>query len=457
MQNNFNFIPSETEGIFFSGILGCSLSSLALISKLKGYKVSGSDSGDSPEVMKKLTENGIKVYPCHAAENLVGFDTLVYSAAISEKCPEIKYARENGMKIFTRSEFLGRIISEYGEKIGVSGTHGKSTVSGMITEIFLAEGRDVTALIGAQSVSLDGGYRLGSGDTVIYEACEYKRSFLDFLPSTSVVLNIEKEHVDCYPSLLDAATAYREFVKNAEACVLNFDDAGCRDLGNTLNEKEIMYFSLSEKRAEVYAENICEKNGIYSFDVFFVGNKLCSVRLSVPGIHNVKNALAATATAILSGVSAEGIEKGLSRFKGMKRRFEYVGACGGAAVFDDYAHHPTEIKATLDSARRLGYKKIICAFQPHTYSRTAAFFNEFAEAFRGADEVIFTDIYAAREENIYGVSGKMLADATENGVYISDFGEVERYLRERAEAGTLIITLGAGRLNEVAGALTGKI
>ncbi len=335
MQNGFSFIPSETEGIFFSGILGCSLSSLALISKLRGYKVSGSDSGNSPEILKRLTENGINVYTCQAAENLMGFDTLVYSAAVSEDSPEIKYAKEAGMKIFTRSEFLGGIISEYSEKIGVSGTHGKSTASGMLAEIFLAEGRDVTALIGAESASLGGGFHLGGGDTVIYEACEYKRSFLDFLPSLAVVLNIEKEHVDCYPTLCDAADAYREFVKSADACVLNYDDAGCRSLGSRLNGKELLYFSLSEKRAEVYAENICEKNGIYSFDVFFVGNRLFSVKLSVPGIHNVKNALAATATAILSGVSAEGIEKGLSRFTGMKRRFEYVGTCGGAAVYDD--------------------------------------------------------------------------------------------------------------------------
>ncbi len=456
MQNKFSFIPSKTEGIFFSGILGCSLSSLALISKLKGYKVSGSDSGDSPEIMKKLTENGIRVYSSQSAENLAGFDTLVYSSAVSESCPEIKYARENGMKIFTRSEFLGGIISEYCEKIGISGTHGKSTVSGMLTDIFLAEERDVTSLIGAESASLNGGYRLGNGDTVIYEACEYRRSFLDFLPSTAVVLNIEREHVDCYPTLLDAACAYREFVKSAASCVLNYDDAGCQRLGKTLHNKEIMYFSLSDRRAEVYAENICEKNGFYSFDLIFVGNKLCSVTLSVPGLHNVKNAIAATAAAILSGVSAEGIEKGLRSFSGMKRRFEYVGKCGGAAVYDDYAHHPTEIKATLDSARRLGYKKVICAFQPHTYSRTAALFDGFAEAFSGADEVIFTDIYAAREKNTYGVSSKTLADATENGVYISDFADVERYLRERAEAGTLIITLGAGRLNEVARALTGK-
>ncbi len=446
-------MSSETKGIFFSGILGCSLSSLAFISKQRGYNVMGSDSGENPEMMKKLTDEGIKVYTSQTAENLVGSDVLVYSAAVSEDCPEIRYAKENGMKIFTRAEFLGGVISEYGEKIGISGTHGKSTVSGMITDIFLAEKRDVTALIGAESVSLNGNFRLGRGDTVIYEACEYKRSFLDFPPSLAVVLNIEKEHVDCYSTVSDATEAYFDFVKNAEKCVLNYDDAECRRLGERLHGMEMLYFSLLEKSADVHAENICEKDGFYSFDVIFVGNKLFSVKLSVPGIHNVKNALAAIAAAILSGVSAEAMERGLCRFSGMKRRFEYVGTCGGAAVYDDYAHHPTEIKATLESAARMGFRKIICAFQPHTYSRTAAFFNEFTEAFGGVEEVIFTDVYAAREENVYGVSGEMLAKATENGIYISDFGEVERYLRKKADKGTVIITLGAGRLNEVARAL----
>lgn len=446
-------MPSKIKGIFFSGILGCSLSSLAVISRLKGYNVSGSDSGENAETLKKLTEIGIKVYPSQNEENVIGFDVLVYSAAVSEDSPEIRYAKKIGMKIFTRAEFLGCIISEYSEKIGVSGTHGKSTVSGMLADIFLAEKRDVTALIGAESVSLDGNFRLGRGDTVIYEACEYKRSFLEFPPSLAVVLNIEKEHVDCYSTVSDATEAYFNFIKNAEKCVLNYDDTECRRLGERICEKEILYFSLSEKSADVHAENICEKNGFYSFDVIFVGNKLFSVKLSVPGIHNVKNSLAAIAASILSGVSANGMETGLRRFSGMKRRFEYVGTCCGASVYDDYAHHPTEIKATLEGARCMGFKKIICAFQPHTYSRTAAFFNEFAEAFYGVDEVIFTDIYAAREKNVYGVSSEMLARVTENGIYISDFGELERYLREKAESGTLILTLGAGRLNEAARAL----
>ena len=224
MENRFGFISPETENLYFSGILGASLSSLALISRLKGYTVSGSDTGSDEEIMKKLKENKIKVNKTQIGKNVEGFDAFIYSAAISEDNPEFTYAKNIGIPMFTRSEFLGGIISEYKNKIGICGTHGKSTVSGMITEIFLFDRRDVTSLIGAKSVNLDSAFRLGNGDTVIYEACEYKRSFLDFLPTISVVLNIEKEHIDCYPTLSDSILAYMSFVKKSECCILNLDN-----------------------------------------------------------------------------------------------------------------------------------------------------------------------------------------------------------------------------------------
>lgn len=457
MHKVFDFLSPGTGRIYFSGILGASLSSLALLCRDRGYKVGGSDTGKNGELIKKLEKNGINVFSCQSSENIEGYDVLVYSAAIPNDSPELSAARKKGLKIFSRSEFLGYIISEYRCKIGVSGTHGKSTVSGMITDVFLAENRDVTALIGAESVSLGGSLRIGNDDTVIYEACEYKRSFLDFPPLHAVVLNIETEHTDCYPTLSDAVEAYGEFIKNAKKCVLSYDDKGCRMLQSNISGKEMLLFSIHDKKADLYAENICCENGFYSFDTVYKDKKLFSVNLRVPGIHNVKNALAATAAALLSGVSHEAIKSGLEKFSGMRRRFEYIGECRGASVYDDYAHHPTEIRCTLDGAKKLGFEKIICAFQSHTYSRTAAFFKEFTEVFAEADEVIFTDIFAAREKNIYGVSGKALADATENGRYISDFGELTDYLRGKASPGTLIITMGAGRLNEVARSLTLKI
>lgn len=456
MRNKFAFLPENAERIYFSGILGVSLSTLALIAAERGYTVLGSDIGDSPETLKRLTESGIKVYPTQSAENVRGFDVFVYSAAISENDPELEYARSAGMQVLTRAELLGSLISEYTNRIGISGTHGKSTVSGMLTEIFLTEKRDITALIGAESIDLCGSFRIGSGDTAVYEACEYKRSFLRFPPTLAVVLNIEREHTDCYPELSDAIEAYASFAESARAAVLCLDDEGCRMLGRALSAPKVLYYSLESSEAELYAENICCTGGYYSFDAVFKGKRLFSARLKVPGIHNVKNALAAAGAAYLSGVDPRMIGEGLSRFSGMKRRLEYIGECRGAAVYDDYAHHPTEIRASLECARTLGFKKIICAFQPHTYSRTAAFFKEFTEAFSAADTVVFTDIFAAREENTCGVSGRALAEATENGIYISALGEIKEYLEKRAEPGTLIITMGAGRLNAVAKALTAK-
>ena len=452
MQNRLNFISPRISKIYFSGVLGASLSSLALIAQKKGYTVSGSDTGENEKMREKFRKKGITVHKEHVAENVKGYEALVYSAAIPSDSPEIVEARKRGAKILTRAEFLGGIISEYKHRIGVSGTHGKSTVSGMLSEIFLKDGRDVTALIGAESKSFDGNYRLGESDTVIYEACEYKRSFLDFPPSLAVVTNIEREHVDCYPTLSEALSAYREFVKKADTCVLNYGDEGCRRLGELFDGKKIFY-SLDEKNADVYAENIRQVKGNYSFDLFFSKEKHVPVTLSVPGKHNVMNALAAASAALCYGVSSDAVKRGLEGFRGMKRRMEYVGSYNGADVYDDYAHHPTEIKAALDGVKNFGYKNIICVFQPHTYSRTAAFFEDFTQAFSVADEVIFADVFAAREENVYGVSSEALAKATKNGKYISDFSDIENYLRQRANDGVLILTLGAGRLNEVAAML----
>ncbi len=456
MQNKFDFLSEGAEKIYFSGILGSSLSSLARLTAKRGYTVAGSDSGESTETARRLTESGITVYSHQTAENPSGFDALVYSSAVPDTCPELVYARKTGMKIFTRAEFLGHIIKEYRHRIGVSGTHGKSTASGMLAEAFSAGKRDITALIGADGENFPGGLRTGNGDTVIYEACEYKRSFLSLSPSLAVVLNVEREHTDCYPELSDAVTAYAEFAESASVAVLNYDDYGCQTLGKCLKNPKKAWFSVTNPNAELYAENICCADGFYSFNVCIKGEEPFSVCLRVPGIHNVQNALAAAGAAYFSGVSAEKIREGLMRFSGMRRRLEYIGECRGAAVYDDYAHHPTEIRSSLDCVRKFGFKKVICAFQPHTYSRTAAFFNEFAEALGKADEAVITDIFAARESDSLGMSGRRLAEAVKNGVYISDFGEITEYLYGKACPETLIITMGAGRLNTVAKELTAK-
>ncbi|MBQ7332920.1 MAG: UDP-N-acetylmuramate--L-alanine ligase, partial [Clostridia bacterium] len=313
-----------------------------------------------------------------------------------------------------------------------------------------------TLLAGARSVKSNSAFRIGEGDTLVCEACEYNRSFLDIKPTVAVILNIEKEHTDTYPKLSNAEDAYIEFAKSSTYCVLNYDCSSCRRIGKRLQAYgvKIKYFSMYNENTDAYCSNYKITTGRASFDIIMKTHIVQDIKLSVVGSHNAANALASALAASLCNASAASIQDALSGFKGIKRRFEYVGSVKGADVYDDYAHHPTEIKATLKAASTLGYERIFCAFQPHTYSRTSEFFSEFASAFDCCDEVIFSDIYAAREKNIYGVSSKALAASAKNGIYIKDFSEIQKYLFEKAKKGTLIITMGAGRMNEVAYALT---
>ncbi len=434
--------------IFFSGICGISLSSLAIIASESGKRVRGSDTGCNQEALRELGMHGIEVVPYHSADNLGDCGEFVYTAAISADNPELLQARRLGIPVYSRAEYLGKLISGYSERIGVSGTHGKSTVCGMISEIFSKCGLDCTSLIGARTVSDGKAYRVGTSDTVIFEACEYKRSFLSLDPTTAVVLNIEKDHTDCYGTVGEAVEAFGEYIKNAKRCVLSFDDKNVRQISE--NALSPFYFSLSDHEADMYAENISESGGFYTFDGFIGGKKKFTLTLSVPGLHNVRNALAAMSAAYICGLDINMAAAALSGFCGMKRRFEYIGSCRGAKVYDDYAHHPTEIKSALRAARGMGFKEVVCAFQPHTYSRTAALYDEFLTAFSDADKVVLAEIFAARETNELGISSKALADGIPNAVYIPDFKEIERYMRSLAKPGTLLITMGAGELDSVA-------
>lgn len=442
---------SLTKNIFFSGICGISMSSLAVIAAESGHSVRGSDTGCNSEAMDELRRHGIEVIPYHSAESIdSSCDEFVYTAAISADNPELAEARRRGIPCCTRAEYLGRLISGYSERIGVSGTHGKSTVCGMISTVFSGCGVDCTSLIGARTVSEGRAYRIGRSSTVIFEACEYKRSFLSLDPTVALVLNIEKDHTDCYGNIEDAVQAYGKYIKNARRCVLSYDDKNVSLIRNNAGVESPFLFSLSDPCADMHAENISERGGFYTFDGFIGKEKAFTLTLSVPGLHNVKNALAALSAAYVCGLDINRAAAALSRFRGMKRRFEYIGNCGGAQVYDDYAHHPTEIKSALKAARGMGFDKVICAFQPHTYSRTAALYDEFLTAFSDADKVIFAEIFAAREKNDLGISSKSLAEGIPNAVYIPDFSDIERYMRSLAEPGTLLLTMGAGELDTVA-------
>lgn len=433
---------------------------LALLIKKQGFSVSGSDMSPKEETVNICKKNSITLYRCHKAENLPSCGAFVYSAAIADDNEELKMAKQNGLEILTRSQLLGRITDNFGYSVALAGTHGKSTSTNMLYSVFRANGLSPSLLAGAKAVNTEEPSVLGDDDILIYEACEYKRSFLDTKPKTAVILNIEREHTDVYPTLSCASEAFFKFLSECKNVILNADCNVCKSLAKKAERLGISVytFSASQKESTLYAENITNTNGRYSFDAVLNGKTVIkNVKLSVFGIHNIYNALAVTLAAFVSKINDfEKIKTGIESFGGIKRRFEYIGSVNGADVYDDYAHHPTEIKATLKAAKSLGYEKIICAFQPHTYSRTKEFFYDFSEAFDECDEVIITDIFAAREKNIYKINAPMLASNIKNGKYISKKDDICKYLRLSAHPKTLILTMGAGELDEVARKLCEK-
>jgi len=451
MNKNTLFEQKNIKKIFFGGIYGASVSGLSIFCKELGYEVEGSDVSDPPEMQDLLESFGINVIPSQTAKNLIGADAYVYTHALSEDNPELTEAKRLGIPVLSRSELLGRIIAAFPKSIGVCGTHGKSTVSAMTAQIFSRFDKGTAAFIGARGAELPP-FTNGIGTTAVFEACEYKRAFLDMTPTVAAVLNIEKEHTDTYPLLSDALEAYTEFASRAKTAVLCSDCKSCLKIAPYM--QKTYFYSLCDRKSDMYGENITENKGFYSFDAVFRGKKLFRADLKVPGEHNVSNALCAALLAYTEGADAEDIKAGLEGFHGIKRRFEYIGKCGESPVFDDYAHHPSEIKCTVKTAKALGYKRIVCAFQPHTYSRTKAHFDEFAKALSEFDETIIADIYAAREANVFGVTSEMLAQRIKYGIYISDLEKIAEHLKSLSSPDTLIITLGAGRMDTVAKKIT---
>ena len=453
MSDNFGFLCGK-KSIFFCGIGGASMSGLAAICSLNGFSVSGSDCDISSDTLSFLQSYGIRVFTSHSAENIAGSDAFVYTAAVNDSNPELRQAGICGIPVYTRSRFLGCLADCFPHSIAVAGTHGKSTVTHMTGKIFKDSSVSSALLAGAADKDSGLSFRNGGG-CLIFEACEFNRSFLDFHPETSVILNIEKEHTDTYPTLRSAEDGFGQFAAQSKTCIVNLDCYNSSSIIPFIQNRgvRILTFSLTDKNADAFATETDEKRGLFSFTGCIKQQLPFRCSLSVPGIHNVSNALAAALCASVYGIKSEIISSSLSGFTGLKRRFEYIGNYAGADIYDDYAHHPTEIRATLKTARSLGYKRIICAFQPHTYSRTYSLFRDFTAAFTDCDLVIFADIFPAREVNIYGVSSEMLAASTENAIYIPSFEGIYRFLAENAEKDTMILTMGAGKLNRVSYAL----
>ena len=374
----------------------------------------------------------------------MGADWVVRTAAVHDSNPEIAAALGSGIPVFERAQAWGAIMQDYKNALCISGTHGKTTTTSMCTHIFMAAQADPTVMIGGTLPLLEACHRVGHGDTIILESCEYCDSFLSFFPTVAVILNVEADHLDYFKDLADVEKSFRAFADKVPENGLIV--ANCED-GNTMytlrgEERPVLTFGV--ERGDVHAEHLAMDHGFGSFDVMYRGEKYAHLDLSVPGLHNVKNALAAAAAAIALGVPGRAVEDGMRDFRLPGRRFEYKGMYNGAELCDDYAHHPGELATLFDTAKALGYRRVVCAFQPHTYSRTHELFDDFVEVLRRPDVVLLAEIFAAREDNDIGISSADLAAKVPGSVFCPTLGDVTAKLREIAQPGDLLLTAGAG-------------
>ena len=429
--------------VHLSGIGGVSMCPLAEVLHGMGLQVQGSDMSDSATV-KHLRSLGIPVHVGHVAQDIQGAEFLIRTAAIHDDNPEIAAARAHGIPVFERAEAWGAIMQQYENALCIAGTHGKTTTTSMATHIFMAAEKDPTVMIGGTLPMLHSGYRVGRGDTIILESCEYCNSFLHFFPTVAVILNVEADHLDFFKDLADVEHSFRAFAQLVPPeghVVANADDPGVRE---ALEGIDHFSFGLEAPEADCRGVNLRWDHGLPSFDVVIRGQVYTHLDLQVGGKHNVYNALAAASAAYLLGIPGGAVKAGLEAFTGAGRRFEYKGEYNGAKVYDDYAHHPGELHALLDMARSLGYGRIVCAFQPHTYSRTKALFDEFVQELRRPDVVILAEIYAAREKNTIGITSADLAREIPGAICCPTLEAVTDALAQAARPGDLILTVGAG-------------
>ncbi len=438
------------------GIGGVSMSALGDLLFREGLDITGSDSNESETVIS-LRSRGIKVTIGHFAENVSGAQFVVRTAAVHDDNPEIVAARAAGIPVFERTQAWGAIMLAYKNAICIAGTHGKTTTTSMVTHILMAAQKDPTVMIGGTLPLLKSGYRVGEGDTIVMESCEYYNSFLSFTPTVAVILNVDEDHLDFFKDIEDIKDSFTKFAMNVPEggwVIANADDANAMDCVSRVTGRKILTFAI-DKDADVKAVNVnIAKTS--RFDILFHGELYGHFALNVTGRHNVYDATAAIAASIVSGISAEKTAEGLKNFFGAGRRVEYKGKCGGAEVYDDYAHHPNELRATLSAVKEMGFKRIICAFQPHTYSRTKALFNDFVSALMLPDKVFLAEIYAAREKNTIGISSADIAAKIDGAEFCESFEKLEQRLREEAREGDIILTVGAGDIYKVGEAIIEK-
>lgn len=451
------------KNIFFIGIGGSSMSGLALLLKKEGYNVYGSDMQMSVKT-EHLEENGINVMIGHDAQNIVSCcaETVVYTAAIPQDNPELVYAREHGIVLLKRSELVGIIMARYKNAVGISGTKGKTTTTALLSAVLEACGKDPSCLIGGTSKNFGTNFRVGKGDVIVAEACEYRDSFLDFAPSIALILNVELEHTDYFKSIEQLEDS---FVKFAHITPEDGTVIGCADCSTAMSilsrvERKKVTFGINNK-ADFTAKNISEGlDGKLSCDIYIRDVFATHVEVPLCGKHNAYNVLAVFAVTDCFGIPADTVAESMKNFKGTGRRFDYYGSVNGASVYDDYAHTPDEYRAVISAAKGLKHNRIVGIFQPHTYSRSIDFFAETVNAFKDCDEIILLDIYAAREKDEGKIHSRDFVKAmTAKGmdaIYMPIYEDVAEYIEQTAEKDDIILVIGAGHSNKLCEMIAAK-
>ena len=442
---DYDKLLNEIKRIHFIGIGGSGMCPIAEILMSEGFEISGSDMNEG-ETLDKMKGYGIPVYMGHAAENIKGAELVVYSAAVKPENPERKAADEQGIPCIERSVMLGVVCRRYKRSIAVSGTHGKTSTTAMLSQILIGSGFDPSAIIGGKLPFIGGNSYVGQSDIIVCEACEYVDTFLELNPFISIILNIDADHLDYFKNLDNIKKSFNKFAKQTTGLlVINGDDQNTLDAVADVELKKIT-FGFGEN-CDYRAVNVSADKGVHEqYDLLYKGEKITSVKLIVPGKHNIYNSLAAAATAHYLGATADEISDNLHKFGGVHRRFEILGTPCGITVADDFAHHPTELTVTLNAAMQMGFNKVWAVFQPHTFSRTAMLLDDFAEALKIPDVAIVSEILPVRETNTYNIYATDLTAKIPGSVYRKTFEEITDYVCQNAKEGDLILTMGGGNV-----------
>ncbi len=443
-MSDISTVLKNAKRIHFIGIGGSGMCPLAEILHSKGYSLQGSDNNES-SIVERIRKLGIPVMMGQRAENIKGADMIVYSAAISRDNPELAAALESGVPTFQRAELLGELSRRFSNCVGICGTHGKTTVTSMTTQVMIDAGLDPSAVIGGKLPLTDSYGRVGKTENIVMESCEFQDTFLYMSPDVAVILNIDADHLEYFKTMDNLILSFEKFAKSAtKAVIYNGDDANTLKAIKDIQGKDMISFGF-ESTNDYYAENIEEYKGAFTrFDIMYKGERLGNVSLSIPGKHNILNALASVAASVYSGAKFEDCVKGIEEFHGAGRRFEHLGTYKGIDFIDDYAHHPAELKVTLEAAMKMGYNTVWAVFQPFTYSRTVMHFDEFVDVLKIPDRCVMTEIMGSREVNTYNIYTSQLAEKIPNSVWFNTQEEVADFVVKNAKPGDLVLTMGCG-------------